>query len=157
MNEPEDKRPNVPVYPQTMFLTALVLGYILRILTDGYLPLPRAAAEGVGGVLILASVSLLLASARIYFANGEALNPDTPSDRLFTDGPYGYSRNPIYLAFMLFGAGFAIATQNAWILATTAAAGAAIHYFAILPEEGYLSHRFGEEYEAYRKRVRRWI
>lgn len=157
MNDSGGDHPKIPVHPQTVFLTALVLGYILRILTDGYLPLPRAAAEGVGGVFILASVSLMLAAARIYLSSGEELEPNTPSGRLFTEGPYGFSRNPVYLAFMLFGAGFAIATQNVWILLTTALAGVVIHYFVILPEEEYLSQHFSDEFAAYRKRVRRWL
>lgn len=157
MSEPESDRPNVRIHPPTVFLLALIAGYFIRVFTSGYFPLPQVFSEGVGGALMLASVSLLLAAAQAFFESGEALKPATPSGQLFTKGPYRYSRNPIYLAFMMFGVGFSFATSNSWILLTTALAGLVLHFFVILPEEEYLSRRFGEDYQAYRKIVRRWI
>ena len=58
---------------------------------------------------------------------------------------------------MLFGAGFGVATSNIWIIVTTAFAGLLFHFFVIKPEESYLSRHFGEEYDEYKRLVRRWI
>jgi len=90
-------------------------------------------------------------------ANALASGPATPASELFQKGPYKFSRNPIYLAMVVFGAGFGIATSNVWIIVTTAIVGLIFHFFVILPEERYLARRFGAEYDAYRSRVRRWI
>ncbi len=152
-----EDRPNVRLHPPTVMMIALVAGYVLRIFLGGGMPLPRAFAEGVGGFLILLSLGLFTSTVSAFASGGETLKPDTPSHQLFVNGPYRFSRNPIYLAMILFGAGFGVATANAWIIVTTALAGLLLHYFVIKPEERYLEDKFGEEYETYRKSVRRWI
>lgn len=149
--------PKVRLHPPTLMFVALVSGYAIRLFVGGGLPLPQAFAEGLGGLLILISIAIIMSAVSLFAESGEGLRPGTPSNHLFTKGPYRYSRNPIYLAMMLFGAGFGVATSNVWIILTTALAGLAMHYFVILREEDYLGERFGEEYAAYRLHVRRWI
>ncbi len=152
-----ERGPKVRVHPPSVMFIALVAGYLIRLFAGGRLPLPHVFAEGFGGLLILSSIAIVMSAVSAFNEAGETLRPETPSDHLLAKGPYRFSRNPIYLAMMLFGAGFGIATSNVWIILTTAVAGVVIHVFAILPEERYLSERFGEEYEAYRRRVRRWV
>ena len=152
-----EDRPSVWLHPPTVMMIALVTGYIARIFLGGGMPLPRAFAEGVGGLLILIALGIITSAVSAFAAGGETLKPDTPSKQLFINGPYRFSRNPIYLAMMLFGAGFGVATSNLWIILTTAIAGLLFHFFVILPEERYLTDKFGDEYEEYKKAVRRWI
>lgn len=152
-----DKGPKVRLHPPSLLLLALVAGYVIRLFAGGRLPLPHAFAEGLGGLVILIALAIVMTSVSAFAEAGETLRPETPSRQLFTKGPYRYSRNPIYFAMMLFGAGFGIATSNIWMILTTAIAGLAIHFFVILREEEYLQDRFGEEYEIYRRQVRRWI
>lgn len=147
----------VKLHPPTLMFVALIAGYVIRLFAGGRLPLPHAFAEGLGGLLILIALAVVLSAVSLFAESGEGLRPETPKDHLFTKGPYRYSRNPIYLAMMLFGAGFGIATSNLWIILTTAIAGLIIHFLVILREEEYLEARFGEDYAAYRRQVRRWI
>ncbi|MBB5518781.1 methyltransferase family protein [Amphiplicatus metriothermophilus] len=159
-NEPpreEDEGPKVRVHPPTVMFAALVAGFLVRLYAGGSLPLPRALAEGLGGFLIILALGILMAATRAFNEAGETLQPNTPSKRLLTEGPYRFSRNPVYLAMMIFGAGFGIATSNVWIVLTTALAGVILHFFAIKPEEAYLERRFGDAFAEYRRRVRRWI
>lgn len=149
--------PKVTLHPPTVMFVALVAGYAIRLFAGGRLPLPHAFAEGFGGLLILGAIAIIMSAVSSFAETGEALRPQTPSNHLFTKGPYKFSRNPIYLAMMIFGAGFGVATSNIWIILTTALAGLAIHFLVILREEEYLSERFGEEYAAYRRQVRRWV
>lgn len=149
--------PKVRLHPPSLLLFALVAGYVIRLFAGGRLPLPHAFAEGAGGLLILIALAIVMTSVSAFAEGGETLRPETPSRQLFTKGPYRYSRNPIYLAMMLFGVGLGIATSNIWIILTTALAGLVIHFFVILKEEDYLQDRFGEDYAAYRRQVRRWI
>lgn len=149
--------PKVRLHPPTVMFAALVAGYAIRLFAGGRLPLPQAFAEGLGGLMILVSIAIVMSAVSAFAEAGEALRPETPANRLFTKGPYRFSRNPIYFAMMLFGAGFGVATSNIWMILTTALAGLVIHFFVILKEEDYLARRFGEDYERYRRNVRRWI
>ncbi|MCB2113816.1 MAG: isoprenylcysteine carboxylmethyltransferase family protein [Parvularculaceae bacterium] len=152
-----EDRPNVTLHPPTALFFALIAGYVIRLFAGGRLPAPRALSEGLGGLMIIVALGLVLSSVQIFAEKGQGLRPATPASQLFQKGPYKFSRNPIYLAMVVFGAGFGVATSNVWIIATTAILGAIFHFFVILPEERYLARRFGDEYAAYKARVRRWI
>ena len=153
----ESDKPAVRLHPPTALFVALVAGYVIRLFVGGRLPLPRAFAEGLGGLLIIVALGLLMAAIRVFVEKAQPLTPATPAKELFLKGPYKFTRNPIYLAMMLFGAGFGVATSNIWIIVTTAIAGLLIQVMVIGPEEAYLARRFGADYAAYKGKVRRWI
>lgn len=153
----EEDRPAVAIHPPTLFFSALIIGFIIRIFAGGWMPLPDIAAEGAGGVMMLAALAVAIASVSSFAEAGEQLPPATPSHQLLTTGMYARSRNPIYLAMVLFGAGFGVATENLWVVITTVLAGVILNFFVIPQEEEYLARRFGGEYEDYRRRVRRWV
>ncbi len=158
MTERLEDCPDVAIHPPTIFFAALLFGFVLRIFLGGQLDfMPRILAEGLGGLLVLAGLGIAISSISAFAEGGETLRPATPSNQLFTGGSYRYSRNPIYLAMVLFGVGFGIATLNLWIVVFSAVAGAIFNFFVIPPEEQYLARRFGEDYAAYRRTVRRWI
>lgn len=77
-------------------------------------------------------------------------------DRLVTGGPYAVTRNPMYLGHLLFLAGLALLTRS------PLAAGTAV---ALVPwfdrrarrDEARLRARFGAEFDAYCRRVPRWL
>ncbi len=158
MSEPgDDDRPDVSIHPPTIFLSALLIGFVIRVFAGGWLPIPRVLGEGAGGALMLAALVLAVSAISAFAEAGETLPPATPSRQLFTEGVYRYSRNPIYLAMVLFGVGFGLATLNLWIILTTLGAGAVFNFFVIPQEEAYLARRFGPEYDHYRTKARRWV
>ncbi len=79
----------------------------------------------------------------------------TPS--LIVEGPYRFSRNPIYLAMTLGQIGLGLLLDNGWIVALSAASLIAVHFIAVRPEEAYLLDRFGEPYRRYLATVRRYL
>jgi protein-S-isoprenylcysteine O-methyltransferase Ste14 len=77
-------------------------------------------------------------------------------DRLVQAGPYAVVRNPIYLAHLIFAAGLALVFRSR--VGAAILAGTAIWYQQrVVADEARLAEKFGAEYEAYRRRVRRWI
>ncbi|MHA7871736.1 MAG: methyltransferase family protein [Hyphococcus sp.] len=157
MSEQSQDHPAVSLHPPTVFFSALIIGFVIRIFAGGWLPLPEIIGEALGGILLVAAFVLAVMSISAFAESGETLQPATPSFQLLTGGAYQRTRNPIYLAMVLFGAGFGLATLNLWMILMAVAAGVLFNYFVIPQEEDYLARRFGEEYNDYRRKVRRWI
>ena len=152
-----EDRPRVFFHPPTVLFVGIIAGFIMRAVAGGYLPLPRLVGEGIGITLVIIGVSIFITAISIFAEAEETLKPDTPSHQLLRSGPFTRSRNPIYLGMMFFGVGLGFATLNVWIVLTTLLTGLILHFLVILPEERYLSEHFGEEYTAYKAKVRRWL
>jgi protein-S-isoprenylcysteine O-methyltransferase Ste14 len=83
--------------------------------------------------------------------------PMRPSTALVTSGPYRVTRNPMYVGMAFLYAGLALLLGVIWSLAFLPAVLLMVDRFVIAREERYLEARFGEEYRAYKGRVRRWL
>ena len=64
---------------------------------------------------------------------------------------------PLYLGLITLDVALALLWPSLWALALVPLGVAALRWGAVLPEERYLSAKFGVEYDAYRARVRRWL
>lgn len=76
---------------------------------------------------------------------------------LVCSGVYRVTRNPMYVGLLLVLVAWATFLSSAWALLGPLAFGAYIGRFQIAPEERALSALFGNEYSAYKARVRRWL
>ena len=88
---------------------------------------------------------------------GTTIRPDKPAAKLVTDGPFRFSRNPLYLALTLMYAGIALMADSIWALLLLFPVTFIMTRFVIQREKDYLARTFGEDYERYKKSVRRWI
>jgi protein-S-isoprenylcysteine O-methyltransferase Ste14 len=79
------------------------------------------------------------------------------SKELATDGPYAYTRNPLYLGSFLIGIGFSMMANKLWILALFICAFALVYHAVIQNEEEALARRFGKDYIIYTQNVPRFI
>ena len=68
---------------------------------------------------------------------------------LATDGPYAFSRNPLYLGSFLLAVGFGWASGNAWVLAAVIVLFLMIYWPVMRQEERELEGLFGERFEKY--------
>lgn len=150
----------VIVRPPLLYLGAAVLGALL----DLVVPLRFASGGlndgvqyGVGGGLILGGVMLMAAGISQFRRAGTNVPPTRPTTALVTNGVYALSRNPLYLSASLLMAGIAVTTDRAWILILLAPVLVVMRYGVIGREERYLERKFGEDYRAYKARVRRWL
>lgn len=145
-----------PLRPPLVFLLAILVGagleqpWPLAILRSGIPVL-------LGAALLAAGAALFFVSTRSFAAVGTPVPGNEPTTAIVRDGPYRYSRNPIYLAFILLQLGAAACLNSLWIVATLLPAIALIGLVVIPREERYLEAQFGAEYLAYKAAVRRWI
>jgi len=82
---------------------------------------------------------------------------DKPVPRLTTEGPFRYTRNPAYLGLAMIYAGIAGVRHAPWAILLLPLVLYVTQREVIGREERYLEQSFGEEYLAYKTRVRRWV
>ena len=82
--------------------------------------------------------------------------PCDPPRRLVIRGPYRFVRNPMYIGAGLALAGAALVYQSWPLLRYTGFFLLATYLFVVCYEERVLRRTFGQEYEAYCRRVGRW-
>ena len=153
--DPQD-HPGVRIPPPLIFGACLLAGLWLQ---SAWFAGQLAAMPYmiVGGALAVLGLGFIAASVPKFFRAGTSIEPWRPATTMLADGVYGISRNPIYLGMALGCAGVAIAAASLPALIGTAVAVVVIRYYVIAREERYLDSRFGEEYSAYKSKVRRWI
>jgi protein-S-isoprenylcysteine O-methyltransferase Ste14 len=146
----------IPVPPPVIFVLAFAAGLVLHAITDDRLG-GRPATAWLGAVLISAGF-VLAAWADIMFVRAHTtVIPHRAASALVTGGPFRFSRNPIYSALSLITVGAALLIGTWWPLATLVPALVIVRLWVIGPEERYLANTFGADYEAYCKKVRRWL
>jgi protein-S-isoprenylcysteine O-methyltransferase Ste14 len=127
----------------------------LILTRHGDLPAPGAwYAVAVIAVGVLLYAWCVLAFAVI--GRGTPGLWDAPR-RVVAAGPYGWVRNPIYVAALIIVAGEAWLFLSPALLAYAAALAVAFHLIVVGYEEPRLRRRFGDQYLAYRRSVSRWI
>lgn len=82
--------------------------------------------------------------------------PATDKTKLVTTGIYKISRNPAFLGFDMVFLGMMMVFFNP-VLAFISLLGMVAIHFQILEEEKFLLSTFGESYEEYRKKTRRYL
>lgn len=81
---------------------------------------------------------------------------DVPPTRVVTEGPYRFTRNPMYLAHLIFMLGLAVTLHSfvAWALLVLRAVW---FHQRVVADEARLVERFGADYVDYMRRVKRWV
>jgi protein-S-isoprenylcysteine O-methyltransferase Ste14 len=124
------------------FPLTLSLGYIAKVATFGFL---------------FAGVALFFWTRSVFKEVGTAISGNKPATSLLQDGPFRFSRNPMYVAFTLLYLSAASWLENLWAFGTLIAALWVISKIVVPREERFMKAKFGVEYEAFASRTRRWI
>ncbi len=146
--------------PPILLLVCLLAGWGLDwgwnwlILPATLWAAPRAA---LSGALILFGVGLNVYCAWQFKKAQTCIKPWRATSSIITNGPYRYSRNPIYLGFAFTAVGIALAFNTCWILLSALAFVLIANKFVIEREEKYLERKFGESYVNYQRETRRWM
>ena len=154
----EMDRPGVPVLPPVIYIVALAVGWFIGRESPFRLPAGTEHTFGVvGWILIAASVLLGGSAVALFRRAGTSPNPMRPSTAVVSHGPFRFTRNPMYVAFIGICVGISWITNNLWIAILMGPAAVLTRRLIIDREESYLARKFGEEYRAYTSRVRRWL
>ncbi|TPI49642.1 isoprenylcysteine carboxylmethyltransferase family protein [Mesorhizobium sp. B2-9-1] len=146
-------------WPPVIYVVAIAASVVLGMLY----PLPWIGdifgdlLFGVGWVALFGVAMLWVTAIRVMMRAKTTFDPNAEPDHLVTSGPFGITRNPMYLANTLLLIGVAFITGIAWFLLFAFLAGFATQKLAIEKEEKILAAKFGKKYRDYAKRVRRWI
>lgn len=142
--------------PPLIYLGFIVLGGVLYIVVPLRLGLGWPG-RGVGIVLIGLAAGLAFWAIRAFRRAKTNVVPHKPATAIITDGPFRWTRNPLYIGLSLIHAGIALIASSGWILIMLLPALLVTRYGVIAREERYLDAKFGDVYRAYKASVRRWI
>lgn len=104
----------------------------------------------------IATAALGAIEFRRHRTTVDPVHPDKAS-ALVTSGVFGFSRNPMYLGFLLVLLGGVAWTANAMTLLPVIVFVLYLRRFQILPEERWMQRRFGDAFSDYCRRTRRWV
>ena len=147
---------NVIAVPPLIYGAALVLGSVIHFLFPISI-LPSNPGRWLGVPLILAAVLIVASAFRALGRAKTAFDVRQPTTTIVTDGPFRYSRNPMYLSLTLLYMGLAVLINSLWILLLILPVVVVIQNGVVKREEQYLERKFGEAYLRYKAQVRRWI
>ncbi len=151
-------RDNAGVIAPPPLIYAITL--ILSLFLHQRIPLPlvpRKIKNLLGGTLIGSAVVPGLLALRKMRRAGTNVNPTQPTTTLIVEGPYRFTRNPIYLGITLLYTGIAILANTLWPILLLPGVLFVMTRGVIEREEAYLEQKFGPQYLAYKAKVRRWL
>jgi len=148
--------PRVVVFPPLLFGGALAIGLAFHWIWPAH-PLPSLPARVVGLALIVASGLLARSGEAAMKRAGTNIRPDQPTLALVFDGPFRFTRNPLYVALTGLYVGIALLVNALWPLLFLIPVLGVLRWGVVAREERYLEAKFGEPYRIYKARVRRWI
>ena len=154
----ETDRARIIAPPPLLALLCIALGFVARHFKA--LPLfhvKNAFQVVIGCFMIVIAAAIIIFARRVFIAHGTHPNPYRPTNAVVTTGVYGFSRNPIYLAFLLVVFAFVFFANSLWFIVMAVILFVALHAGVVKQEEKYLSQKFGDSYVEYCRQVRRWI
>ncbi len=139
-----------PKYLNFLLLVAIGLHFIIpikKIISPSY--------SYVGVILILLGVTLNIWAGGTLRRNNTTIDFNSTPKQLVTDGPFRFSRNPIYLSGVILSLGVAIALGSLIMFIYLVALFIILNWFYIPFEEDWLENEFGQNYHDYKRSVRR--
>jgi protein-S-isoprenylcysteine O-methyltransferase Ste14 len=152
------------VLVRALTYAALFIGFVLVYLPSRFLSWSGVVAPAtigapqIAGMFVVAigtAIALWCVFTFVFVGKGTPA-PFDPPRKLVIRGPYRFVRNPMYIGAGMTLAGAALYYESLSILIYACLFFVITHLFVVLYEEPTLRRTFGDEYEAYCRRVRRW-
>ena len=148
--------PNVKGNPLYISVYLLIISYLI-----GEFILPKYPMiyifNFLGLFLIIISPIIFFSSRNAFYAYEENPLPQTDTDKIIKTGIYAYSRNPIYLSFVLFHLGMFLTFENTMYFLSSIGLFFWLNNYVIKEEEDFLKDKFKEDFTRYCNSVKKWI
>jgi protein-S-isoprenylcysteine O-methyltransferase Ste14 len=153
LNNPTSDIPGV-IAPPPLIDLAWFLG---GVLVERAVPLPRLRSRTLGVPLVVGGAVLAGWAVATMRSAKTPLSPYESPAHLVTEGPFRFTRNPIYLGGILVYAGVALLLGRLGPLVGLPGLLTTLRRGVIEREELFLQRKFGEEYREYQLAVPRWL
>lgn len=147
-----EDNPRVFVPPPLIFGGLLIFG-----LSVDRAPVAFGGPQAIAVAFGLVGLGLIVAALGLFRTSGTRAEPWRPATVLVSGGIYRFTRNPMYLGMATACLAIALFFLSLTASLLTLVAIAIIDRTVIAREETYLGRRFGADYVAYCRRVRRWL
>ena len=148
--------PAIQGNPLKIFVYLLVISYVV-----GEFILPKYPIiylfNMIGLIGFIISVIFFFSGFNLFKSYKEDPKPTSDTKRLIKTGIFAYTRNPIYLAFVLFNFSMFLVFENVMYLLSSLGLFIWINNYVIKSEEEYLKNKFGDEFVRYCGAVKRWL
>jgi protein-S-isoprenylcysteine O-methyltransferase Ste14 len=154
---PEKKdTPGVIIFPPLLWAGTLAFGFLAQWLWPIHL-FHWTPLRWIGGAFAITSAVLAKSGENALRRAGTNIKPTEPTLAIVQDGPFRFSRNPLYLSLTILYVGVSFMFNAAWPMILLLPLLVVAQRGIIYREERYLQAKFGDEYLRYRSRVPRWF
>ena len=154
----KSKGPGVYIPPPLFY----VLIFIAAVFIQKRIPisdtlLHSLAIKVVGVFFLIVALFFLVRSLRQFFLTKNTVILIKPASSLQTTGIYGITRNPMYVGLAMVYLGITCFIGNWWNIILSPLLFLIVQEYIIKREEKYLEFEFGQQYDDYKRIVRRWL
>ncbi|MBO9617564.1 MAG: isoprenylcysteine carboxylmethyltransferase family protein [Niabella sp.] len=150
--------PGVYIPPPVLYALIFIAAVFLRKkfnIDDAVFHTKPARLTGV--LFFITAFFFLATSLSTFFKTRNTVVLIKSATSLQTSGIYGISRNPMYMGLLFIYLGLTCFIGSWWHLILVPLLVFILQAYVIKREEKYLTRAFGEQFLAYKKRVRRWL
>ena len=148
--------PMVQGNPLRIFVYILVISYVV-----GEFIIPKYPIiylfNMVGLIGLIVSLIFFFSGFNLFKSYNENPTPTSDTNRIIKTGIFAYTRNPIYLALVLFQFSMFLVFENVMYILSSLGLFIWLNNYVIKEEEDYLKNKFGDEFNRYCGAVRRWL
>ena len=148
--------PMVQGNPLRIFVYILVISYVV-----GEFIIPKYPIiylfNMVGLIGLIVSLIFFFSGFNLFKSYNENPIPTSDTNRIIKTGIFAYTRNPIYLALVLFQFSMFLVFENVMYILSSLGLFIWLNNYVIKAEEDYLKNKFGDEYDRYLLAVKKWM
>ena len=148
--------PMVQGNPLRIFVYILVISYVVGEFIIPQYPIIYLF-NMVGLIGLIVSLIFFFSGFNLFKSYKENPIPTSDTNRLIKTGIFAYTRNPIYLALVLFQFSMFLVFENVMYILSSLGLFIWLNNYVIKAEEDYLKNKFGDEFDRYCRAVKRWL
>jgi protein-S-isoprenylcysteine O-methyltransferase Ste14 len=144
--------------PPFLYVAGILAGWLVQRIRP--LPItghPSPIRTSLAIAFAFGWLAAFAAASGAFARHRTTLIPNRPAAALVTSGIYRYTRNPMYVSLVLLYLAVTLVVDSWWPVVFLPLVVLAVDRLVIRREERYLAHAFPGQYDAYCRRVRRWV